>query len=166
MHNASGEKKHSTYSITVSRNVKIAVFVVGALLISFVSFAGGIAVGLKKAKFSYRWGENYERNFIGPPPPGPPGFFREFEGRDFRNAHGLAGTILSIADGKLIVKDRDDKETTIAITEKAVIKKGRDTLEPGALKEGDRIVVIGNPGENGAVNADLVRVFDDKQEKN
>lgn len=153
-----------------SKNFRIAAAVVGVFLVAIVSFAGGLAVGFHKARFSYAFGENYERNFIG----GPRGmmqggrggmmddrfgFGRGFDGRDFRNAHGLSGEILSIAENTLVVKDGDGKENAVTVTEKTLIKNGRTTISLGDLKAGDKVVVIGQPGDNGIVNADLIRVF-------
>ena len=151
------------------KSPNIVAIVIGAVLIALFSFAAGMHIGLKKAKFSYRWGENYERNFIGPRPGkmgpdfkdrGPMGFFRDFGGKDFRNAYGLSGTILSIADNKLIIKDRDEKENTVAVTDKTIIKQRRDTLKISDLKTDDIVVVVGNPDDSGVINADIIRVFD------
>lgn len=155
-----------------SKAFKIITAFVGLFLIVLVSFAGGVAVGLHKAKFSSDWGKNYERNFIGPRTGvgnehmGPGGFvgsmMRGFEGRDFRNAHGLAGTIISIAENNIIVKDRDGKENTVAVTDKTLIKSGSSDIKIGDLKQDEQIVVMGNPGDNGVVNADLIRVFNNQ----
>lgn len=132
----------------------------GTVLIAVISFAVGMKVGLHKAKFSYRWGENYERNFIGPPPRGSMGFFRDFEGRSFRNSHGLAGNIVSTDGNNLVIKDWDGKENSVLVSEKTVIKKFRNDINPNDLRRGDQVVVVGNPGDNGVINADIIRVFD------
>lgn len=154
------------------RNLKVLISVsaaIGLLLIISISFSGGVFVGFHKAKFSCDWGKNYERNFMGPRPgmkndrPGPGGFMgpmmREFEGRDFRNPHGIAGTIISISDGSLIVKDKDNRENTVAVTDKTIIKSGSADLKLNDLKVDDKIVVIGRPGDGGVINASLIRVF-------
>ncbi len=147
-----------------SKRFKTGVSVFGIVLIALVSFAAGVAVGFRKARFSFAWGENYERHFMGGPNMGPdfgpPRLMRKFEGRDFRNAHGTAGTIVSIADNKLVVKDRDDKENTVAVTGKTLVKYLGETLLAGDLRPNDRVVVIGRPGDDGTVNADIIRVFD------
>lgn len=152
-----------------SKSLKIALIVVGEILLIFLVFACGIAVGLKKAKFSYNWGENYERNFMGPHminenhpgflPQPPRGFMNNFEGRDFRNAHGIAGKIVSISENSIIVIDRDNKENAILVTDKTLIKSRRDDLKISDLKTGDEIVVMGNPDTNGVINASLIRIF-------
>lgn len=153
-----------------TKNLKLAAIVVGCLLVVLIIFAAGVGVGLRKARFSNDFGRNYERNFMGSRfdqgrgmMGGRGGFIggmmREFSGRDFRNANGLAGTIISITDNNLIVKDRDGKENTVAVTDKTFIKLGRDNAQLSDLKQNDQIVVIGNPGDNGVINADLIRVF-------
>lgn len=159
--------------IIKSRKFKIAASIVGAILIALLIFASGLAVGLHKAKFSCRFGENYEKNFMGhqsgmDKPMGPMGKmkekFRDMEGRGFRNAHGLAGTIISIADNSFVVKDRDNKENAVAVTDKTVIKLGRDDIKISDLKQNDNIVVMGQPSEDGTINADLIRVFNNNGE--
>lgn len=152
-----------------TKNLKTAAIVVGTLLVALIIFIGGIGVGLRKARFSNDFGRNYERNFMGSRfndgrgMMGWQGFaggmMREFSGRDFRNAHGLAGTIISVTDNNLVVKDRDNKENTVAVTDKTVIKLGRDNAQVSDLKQNDQVVIIGKPGDNGVINADLIRVF-------
>ncbi len=147
-----------------SKWFKVAALTVAAALVIFLSFAGGVKVGSHKALFSCRWGENYERNFMGSKQSfGRAGLMglmtRGFEDRDFRNAHGLAGTIISIADNNLIVKDKDNKENTVAVTDQTLIKSKQENLKLENLKQDDQIVVVGNPGDNGVINASLIRVF-------
>jgi hypothetical protein len=148
-----------------SKGFKIAAIIISSFIIALVIFGSGVAVGLHKARFSYRFGENYERNFMGPRermlhPGSMENMMRGFEGRDFRNAHGLAGTIISISDNTLVVKDQDGKENTVAVSDKTIIKDRRSDLEISDLEVNDRLVVMGTPGDNGVINADLIRVFD------
>lgn len=151
-----------------SKQFKIVTLVLGIFLIALVSFSGGVAVGFKKARFSYKFGENYERNFTGPRMGmgRGGGMMGDFRGQDFRNAHGLAGTIISIADSNLIIKDKDNKENTIAVTDKTIIKRQRDDIKISDLKQNNQVVVMGSPGDNGVVNADLIRVFDNGSSNN
>lgn len=158
-----------------SKTFRVVVIVVGVFLVALVSFATGVKVGFHKAKFSYAFGENYERNFVGDRRGMMSGgrggmmerfgFFDRLDERDFRNAHGLVGEILSVTADTLIVKDRDGQENSVAITSNTLVKRGRDTLAAGDLQVGDRIVVIGQPSEKGVVNADLIRVFGQENDK-
>jgi hypothetical protein len=156
--------------ITLHPAFKYALWVIGALCILLVTFAAGIRVGLHKASFSYKWGANYEKNFMGSGrnefgrkgtmgQGGPAGMMRGFDGRDFRNAHGSAGFIVSISGSTVVIKDRDGKENTIGVTDKTLIKNGRDDIKLMDLKTGDNIVVMGNPGDNGVINADIIRIL-------
>ncbi|MCX6765824.1 MAG: DUF5666 domain-containing protein [Candidatus Moranbacteria bacterium] len=153
------------FSSGKSKILIVSAMILGIIILMLGSFAGGVFTGFHKAKFSCDWGKNYEMNFIGPRMghPSPMGFMgpmmREFSGRDFRNPHGIAGTIISISDSSLIIKDRDNKENTVAVTDKTVIKSGRDDLKLSDLKIDDKIAVIGQPGNDGVMNASLIRVF-------
>jgi len=157
----------SAQEMLKSKKFKIAALVVGVIIIALVSFAGGVATGLHKARFSYEFGKNYERNFVGGPfqgpgmmDRGPRGMMPDFEGRGFRNGHGIAGAIISVADNKIIIKDRNGQENTISVSDQTLIKRGQDTISINDLKNDEQIVVMGRPGDNGTVNADLIRVFD------
>lgn len=145
-----------------------ATLVLAVLVVLSLTFLAGVEVGLRKARYSFQWGENYERNFMGPRGPmmnrgfdgpmGPRGFFPDSRG-DMRNAHGLGGEVVSVGDNILVVKDRDNKENTVTINDKTLIKSGRDDIKLSDLKSGNKIVVLGKPGDNGTVSADLIRVF-------
>ena len=150
-----------------SKKFKIAALAVGVVIISLVSFAGGVAVGFHKARFSYKFGENYERNFVGGPfqgpgmmDRGPKGMMDDFGGRGLRNGHGLSGAIISVANNQIVIKDRSGQENTITVGDKTLIKRGQDTISINDLKNDEQIVVMGQPGDNGTINADLIRVFD------
>lgn len=153
----------SIKKFTQFKHSGVIALVLGAILIALISFSIGVRVGTHKAKFSFRWGENYEKNFLGgpmmPPPPGKE-FFKEFEGKGFRNGHGIAGTIISINGNNLVIKDNDDKENTVTVTDKTVIKKFREDIKLEDLKQDDQVAVIGKPSEEGVINADMIRVFD------
>ncbi|EKE25205.1 MAG: hypothetical protein ACD_5C00253G0008 [uncultured bacterium] len=144
-----------------------ATFVLAILVVLSLTFLAGVQVGIHKARYSFEWGENYEKNFIGPRKGmmglgglnGPHGFFPSGP-REMRNAHGLGGEVISISDNVLVIKDRDNKENTITINSKTLIKSGRDDIELNDIKSGDNLVILGKPGENGTVAADLIRIFD------
>jgi len=157
--------------IIQSKNFKVVAISIGVFLALVISFGAGVSVGLHKARFSENFGRNYERNFMGSrfsngerggmmgARGGFGGMMNQFEGRDFRNGYGLSGTIISITDNNLVVKDRDNKENTITVSDQTLIKSQRDNLKVTDLKQGDQVVIMGNPGDNGVVNASLIRVF-------
>jgi hypothetical protein len=146
-------------NITESKYFKAAAIVTGVLLVALFSFAVGVRVGLHQAFFSERFGANYERNFLGGPEwRGDP--MTDPLNRGMRNPHGAGGEIISIAGDTLVIKDRNNQENPIQIGERTSINRGRETLAPGGLAVGDRIIVIGKPGDDGVIVAELIRVFD------
>jgi hypothetical protein len=45
------------------------------------------------------------------------------------------------------------------VSDKTIIKSGRDDIKISDLKTDDRIVIIGKPDSSGVINAELVRIF-------
>jgi hypothetical protein len=150
------------------KTIKIITAIVGLLLIILLSFAAGAGIALHKARFSCFRGQGMERSFMGPQmmsskEGGPRGFLREFEGRDFRNGHGLVGTISSISDNNIIVKNGNNQETTVVINNQTAIRNGNLNLKVTDLKQNDKVTIMGKPGDNGAINATLIRIFSSDQ---
>ena len=157
--------------VVESKYFKVAFYSVAIVTFVAIVFGAGVSVGLHKARYSYQWGANYERNFAGRPqhrqmgpgglgdPEGPMGFFGG-GGREMRNANGLAGTVVSIADNLIVIKDEQNKENTVSVSDKTIIKAGRDEIKIGDLKNDERVVVIGKPDDKGTVAAEFIRVFD------
>jgi hypothetical protein len=135
-----------------------------SIIVLVLVFGLGVLVGEKKAKFSYLWAENYHRMFAGPKagflgslrmPPFPP-----FD--EFIEGHGTFGEIIKIEGNNLVVKGRGNVEKVILVTEKTVIKSGREDIKFSDLKIGDMIVIIGSPNDKGQIEAKLIRVFPPK----
>ena len=131
-------------------------------------FGAGIFVGGMKARFSYRWAENYHKNFGGP----RGGFLSDWRNLppfpgDFIESRGTFGEIIKINSSTsseqafdLVVKGQSNAEKVILITEKTAIEKGRETIKKDELKVGDSIVIIGSPNDKGQIEAKLIRLFD------
>jgi len=152
----------STKQIFESKYFKAAAIICVIFLIILVSFAAVLKVGSHRAMFSARFGENYERNFLGEqlekggrPIPG----MEKMMQKGMRNAHGVAGEVLSIADSTLIIKDRDNQENTVRINESTIINRGAETVESNTLVVGEKVVVVGKPQADGVIGAHLIRVF-------
>lgn len=129
-----------------------------AIVLLFLAFGFGVFVGEKKAKFSYRWAEQYHKLFAGP----SAGFFGEwkkFPRGEFMSAHGIFGEVIEKKEKEFVVKDRGDIEKVILIGEKTIIQKGREKLKKEDLKVGNFVVVIGSPNEEGKIEAKIIRIF-------
>lgn len=156
-----------------SKKIKIAILGLAGLIIILLAFALGAFVGFKKANFSYKWGENYHRNFAGP----RNGFFNDFSGRDFIEPHGAFGQIIKIdlagqpssetptstaGSGEIaavIIKGNNDTEKIVLIKNDTVIRGPKEIIKLGDLKIDDYIVVIGEPNNSGQIEAKLIRIM-------
>jgi hypothetical protein len=136
---------------------KWTVFVLVELIIVIFIFSLGIKVGRHEERFTQNWIQNYPRNFGGPQTfnvafgtPGP-----------FVQPHGLFGTVLSKAvDGKsLVIKGQDNVEKTVEIDSNTTIQKGFSTIKFSELKAKDSVIVIGDPTEQGEIDAKFIRVL-------
>lgn len=138
-----------------SKKFKKILLAIGALIVLLIVFGVGMAFGFRKANFSYRWAENYHRNFGGP----REGLFKDFSGRDFINAHGISGSIIKIDGNTLIIKGQDNVEKTIVVSNQTVIRKQQETIKVSDLKVDDSVVIIGSPNNSGQTEAKLIRIL-------
>jgi len=133
----------------------VIIFGIGALVILLFGFKIGEIVGAKKADFSCRWSDNYQRNFGGP----RGGFPGGFGDQDFIEANGTFGQIIKIDGSILVIKGRNDIEKVILIKDTTIIKKLQETVKLGDLKVDDFVVVIGQANDSGQIEAKLIRVM-------
>lgn len=133
-----------------------------SLIIVLFIFKAGIIVGIKKSDFSYKWSNNYHKNFAGP----RKGFFNGFGDRDFMNAHGTFGQIIKIDGQTLVIKSNNDLEKIILIQEDTTINRFRDSIKPEDLKINEYVVIIGEPNESGQIEAKLIRVLPAEPKRN
>lgn len=131
--------------------------ILGGLIVLLVVFRIGMFVGEKQANFTERWGANYGR-FFGEP---RSGFFGEAQPGNGAPLHafGNAGSVLSVASGSIVMETSDNVEKTVIVSSSTIIRDLASTVGIEDLRAGDPIVVIGDPGDNGAIDARLIRVF-------
>ncbi|MDD2646717.1 MAG: hypothetical protein PHV78_02920 [Patescibacteria group bacterium] len=132
----------------------IFIGVVGVIMLLLI-FKIGMMVGFKQADFSYRWGDNYHTNFAGP----QGGFLlRDFNGREFMDAHGVFGQIIKIDNPMIITRGPGDMEKIVLVKNNTIINRLRDRIEIDDLRPDDFIVVIGAPNNIGQIEARLIRM--------
>ncbi len=119
-----------------------------------VVFQAGMMVGYHKAGSSYRFGENYYREFEGHHPKmiGMPG-------ENFPDAHGAIGKIVSITLPTIVIADPNNIEKVVLLKDETLIRHFRETINAANLKADDFIVVIGTPNEQGEIEAKLIRLL-------
>ena len=138
-----------------SKIFKTIVLSVAELIILALVFGLGIFVGTKKADFSFRWADEYHRNFGGP----QGGFFGDLMNQDFTAANGVFGQIIKIDGQILTVNGKDNVEKSILISDKTIIYIQKKNEKLSDLKVGDSVNVIGDPNSSGQIQADLIRVI-------
>ncbi len=140
---------------TQSKSFTVTIIVIAAVLGLLLAFGLGVSVGFHKAKFSYQWGENYDRNFGGP----KRGIIGMFGGSNFMNAHGIAGSIIKIDGSTIIIKDGDSDERTVLINGRTVMREGSQSVKISDLHVDDNVIIIGNPDDSGQIQAELMRIL-------
>ncbi|MFA6215630.1 MAG: hypothetical protein WC768_03615 [Patescibacteria group bacterium] len=144
-----------------SKQFRLITGIIGLLILILLIFQIGVFVGMRKADFSYRWGENYHRMFGGP----PQGFFQEFSNQDFIAGHGTVGTVIKIDGNLLIIKSPEGLEKTISLSGQTTIRQGREIIKTADIKLDNPVVIIGSPKDDGTIEARLIRIFDPTQKR-
>lgn len=117
-------------------------------------FSFGVFIGEQKARFSFRWSQEYRSMFGRPPigPGGPPeGLF---------GGHGTVGVVIDRKADQLLLKSPDNVEKVILIGKSTHLVRQRQEIKPKDIRNGDRAVVIGSPDNKGRIEAKLVRILD------
>jgi hypothetical protein len=140
-----------------SKGFKIAAIAIGCFAVLLLVFGLGVFVGEKKAYFSFRWAEQYHKNFAGP----AGGFFQEFTrpGEEFLESNGTIGQVIQINENQIVIKGKNDIERVVNIGDKTIIKYQNQNISISDLKTEDSVVIIGNPNEDGQLEAVLIRVM-------
>ncbi len=131
------------------------IYILAAVIVASAIFSAGVFVGFHRASFEGAWGEHYLENF-GTPPRGK----LDSVSRHFSNPHGAVGSIIQVSLPTIIVKDNDGTEKIILIADNTDIEIGRDGEgDTSDLQVDAPIVVIGNPNDQGQIEAKFIRVM-------
>ena len=139
-----------------SQKVRGILIGLGVTVLVLVIFQAGMVAGYHKAKFGVQFSDNFERNFGGPrgrnfgggfPAPGMPG------------GHGAVGEIVSIALPQVVIAGPDNLEKTVLVGKSTIVREFRDEITVDKLKVSDFVVVLGNPNEEGQIDAKLIRLM-------
>ena len=117
------------------------------VLVILVVFVVGIHLG-RNQQFKRYW-PFWERRHT----------YRSFVPRKL-NGHGVFGRIESLSESSMVVEEKDGALKTVLWDEKTRFIKNHDNLAADELKEGETVVVIGKPSEEGdAIVARVVRIM-------
>lgn len=127
------------------RNILIGVGI-GVILaaVMLVVFFLGLFVGRRENRFlPYFGGPHMSKDFIP---------------RNF--GHGAIGTIESLGENTLVVRDRTGALKTVLIDNQTQIRRGHTGINFSDLKKDEQVIVLGDPEEKeGAIKARVIRVI-------
>lgn len=124
----------------------------GLILAVLIVFQAGVYVGVRKAALSFNMGDNYYRAV------GPANFPHGPFGEEFSEADGASGKIVSVTLPSFVVADRNG-EKVILVSDQTTIRRMRDTASSTAIVPGDSAIVIGEPNDNGEIQATFIRLL-------
>ena len=131
------------------------ILILSIILVILVVFQAGFLVGHYKGTFVNNLNDRYYRGMGD-----PRSFLAPFMQRgDEINPHGAAGEIISKNLPKIIVKGQGRAEEIININSKTDIRKFRNIASTSDLTVGENIVAIGEPNDNGEIDAKIIRIM-------
>jgi hypothetical protein len=139
-----------------SKKIRGVLWILGGLIVLFVVFGLGIAVGYDRAGFAAGFDRNYYRIFFGGSPGGPMGMMAPPMPVA---THGVVGTVIDVSTSTISVSDGKNNEQSIAVSSGTVIRDGDNDSAIGDMAIGDHIAVIGAPDNNGQIDARFIRII-------
>jgi len=140
--------------------IRIAIALALAMVVIGV-FALGVFVGELHSARSARGNAPSQRPrpFMGEPvaPPWPLGSWFDF--RRHGGPHGARGVVDEIDKEVIVLTTHQNTQLRIIVTEKTVLNRGRVRITLDDIHSGDRIAVIGEPREEGEIEAKVVWVI-------
>lgn len=140
--------------ISKSKIVRQVIIGICIMIVALCILFLGINIGEHRARYAGQFGNNFERNFMG-----PDGMRGGMFGDGLPGGHGAAGEIVSINLPQLIISGPDSIEKVVALKDSTIVREFQNNIKSSDLKVGDFVVVLGNPNEQGEIEAKLVRVM-------
>ncbi len=133
--------------------------IIGALgiaVVVLIIFQAGFYVGYHNNSFRDRWDNRYSRELKDPRSPFAPFMMR---GAEVINPHGAFGQIISKNLPRLMVQGPNRAEEVVLIHDKTIIRKFKNLGSTSDLVIGEEIIAIGEPNDNGEIEANLIRIM-------
>ena len=127
------------------RNILIGIGI-GAVLaaVILIVFLFGMFIGRRENRFLPSFGGRH--------------MSRDFIPKNF--GHGAIGTIESLGENTLVVRDRSGALKTVLVDNQTQIRRGHTSINFSELAKDEQVIVLGDPEEKeGAIKARLIRVM-------
>jgi hypothetical protein len=131
-----------------SAKVRAILIIVAGAIVLLVVFAFGASIGYHRGLFADRFGENYFKNFYGSP-----------TGKMSLTMHGVAGDVIDVSSATIAVEADDGDEQSVLVAPNTVIRENDNTVMAQNIGIGDEITVIGEPTDQGQIEARFIRIF-------
>lgn len=143
---------------TASKSFQGILIGIGISIVGLLIFQAGVMVGQHKAQFGDRLGGHFERNFVdmergGFPSPQGFGFGEPLP----PGGHGAVGEVISVTLPTFVIAGPDNLEKTVTVTDDTLIREFRDELSIDGIETGKFVVVLGEPNDDGVIEAKLIR---------
>jgi hypothetical protein len=132
---------------------------VGITLIAVFIFEVGVTVGYHEATFSEHWGSSYGNNF------GGPSNTMGLPDNHLPQPNGTFGKIISIStatssasDTVITIENSQKPEQSVLVTSDTSIRDHENTVTVSSLTVGSYAVVVGDPDNQGEIEAKLIRL--------
>jgi len=90
-------------------------------------------------------------------PPWPLGLLLDLHRRGEK--HGIRGVVKEVGDGVILVTTHRDTQVRVIVTEKTMLRRGRERITLDDVHSGDRIAVIGEPRSEDEIEAKVVWII-------
>jgi len=131
------------------------------IVVMLLIFQAGQVTGYRKARFAGNFGNNFERNFLGP----RGGEMKIMFNSSIPGGYGAIGKIATITLPQIVVIGPDNIEKIISVGTTTQIHRFQEEIKASDLKTGDSIIVLGSPNESGQIEAKLIRVMPEPGEE-
>ncbi len=139
-----------------------------SLIVLIFVFQAGMSIGLRKASFSYGFGDNFYKNFGGQRPDFRKGMMNgfgngmmdgSFNGEMMPSGYGVSGKVIKINGSNIVVEGSDNIERIVLTNKDTLIRQFRNNGTTTDIKIDDNIIVVGSPTQNGEITAKLIRIL-------
>lgn len=136
------------------KTVKI-IIIVGIILVALLIFQAGTYVGFRRGVFASNWGSAYQHRFDD-----PHSIFAPFmSDPDDMNPHGVVGKIISVHLPTMMIKGKASTERIVILSTTTTIRLMHGQASTSDLVAGSQVIVTGNPGSQGQIDADFIRIL-------
>lgn len=143
-------------NVLSSKKIRTVLFILGGLILLFVVFGLGVAVGYDRAGFAAGLDDNYYRVFYGASPGGPMGMMPPTA---TASIHGVVGKVIDLGTSTVSVENQQGSEESVVVSPGVDIRNGNTDVAISGMAVGDTIAVIGEPNGQGQIVARFIRIF-------